>query len=54
VESFVVFFQPEWVAALLRAHVESIDNLLDEPFHDTAGRFHFQETLYPIDGHLVE
>lgn len=52
VESFVVFFQPEWVTAMLRAHVESIDDLLDEPFRDSVGRFHFQETLQPLDGHL--
>jgi AraC-like DNA-binding protein len=52
VESFVVFFQPEWVAAMLRAHVESIDDLLDEPFRDSDGGFHFQETLYPLDGGL--
>lgn len=52
VESFVVFFQPNWVTAMLRAHVDSIDGLLDEPFRDDDGEFQFQETLYPLDGHL--
>ena len=50
VESFVVFFRPEWVRTALRVHVERHERLLDEPFANGPGSFRFAETLYRVDG----